>query len=144
MSPLLLVPLWECAWWLRRQFRRSNAYRDALAHARRIGRPLVVVGAPDSGPTSGYGCGDVTVDIAASSCPRAVRADITKRIPLPNDSAVVFVSCVLEYVGDVESAKREILRVAGDRSRVHHVNVEPWTLTAYLYPGARRTVENFP
>ena len=125
---------------MRRRARRSAKYATALATARRLQRPLVVIGAPDGGVTSGYGCGDVTVDLCPSRCPSHIRADITKGIPLAGDSAVVFVSCVLEYVGDVQAALNEILRVAGDMSRVFVVGVEPWTLTAYLYPGSRRTL----
>lgn len=141
MTPLLFVAAWECAWWLRRQFHRASTFELAQRKARELGRPLCVIGAPDAGPTAGYPCGDITIDIAPSSCPGYLRADITQRTRLPSDSCVVFVSCVLEYVNDVEAAKREILRIAGDRSRVFMTCVEPWTLTAYLYPGAKRTVQ---
>ena len=66
-------------------------------------------------------------------------ADITKG-PIPDladDSAVVFVSCVLEYVTDLDAALREIARIAGSADNVFVVTVQPWTLTARLYPGAR-------
>jgi len=66
-------------------------------------------------------------------------ADITKG-PIPDvadNSAVVFVSCVLEYVTDIKAALREISRIAGSADNVFVVTVQPWTLTARLYPGAR-------
>jgi hypothetical protein len=88
--------------------------------------------------TAGYGCGDVSVDLADSSCPIHKRADITKRLPFDDNSAVVFVACVLEYVDDYEAAMRELQRVSG--GQLYIVRVEPWTLTAYLYPGAKRTL----
>jgi hypothetical protein len=50
---------------------------------------------------------------------------------------VVFVSCVLEYVGDLPAALREIQRIAGDLENIYIVTVQPWTLTASLYPGAQ-------
>jgi hypothetical protein len=97
---------------------------------------LVVVGAPDSGPTSGYGCGDVTVDVAKSSCPNAIQADITKPLPFADDSVVVFVSCVLEYVSNYDAAMTELRRIAG--KNLYVVRVEPWTLAGWFYPGTRR------
>ena len=87
-------------------------------------------------------CGDLVVDIAEGpgSCPSYVQADITKRIPLPDDSAVIFIPYVLEYVSDYDAAVRELQRVAP--GRVHHLRVEPWTATAYFYQGARRVVSS--
>jgi hypothetical protein len=132
---------WDLGWWLRRRLRRQALFQQASALASSLGRPLVVVGAPDGGVTAGYGCGDVTIDLAeTSSCPHYLRADITQQIPLASDSAVVFVSCVLEYVSNVDAALCELLRVAGSPARLFVVRVEPWTLTALLYPGAKRTI----
>jgi len=132
------IAAWEAAWWARRRYRRSTVYQQALAYAHSIDRPLVVIGAPDSGATSGYGCGDITLDLALSSCPNSIVADVTKTIPLANDSCVCFVSCVLEYVNDHIAALNEIQRISG--GQIFWVGVEPWTLAAYLYPGARRTL----
>jgi SAM-dependent methyltransferase len=117
-------------------------YAAAHALARSLGRQLVVVGAPDAATTAGYPCGDVTVDLAKTSCPVAVRADITKPLPFADDSVVVFVSCVLEYVDDENAAWAELNRISG--GRVFVVRVEPWTLTAFLYPGAKRRFWDVP
>jgi hypothetical protein len=72
-------------------------------------------------------------------CPVTRTVDITKGpvAGLANDSAVVFVSCVLEYVSDPEAALYELRRIAGSPENLFLVFVEPWTLTAALYPGAR-------
>lgn len=129
---------WELAWWARRRAERRRVYSAALQEARRLGRPLVVIGAPDGGVTAGYGCGDVTVDLAPSACPNSIQANISERLPFEDDSTVVFVSCVLEYVQEVDAAIRELQRISG--GHLHIVRVEPWTLTAHLYPGARRTI----
>jgi hypothetical protein len=144
---MLVIPIacafWEGLWWLHRRGARTSAYAEAQARARALGRTFVVVGAPEGGVTAGYGCGDLTVDLAGSpSCPRAVAADICEpgAIPLDDDSAVVFISCVLEYVDDYPAALREVQRVAGSPENLFVVRVEPWTLTAFLYPGARRVV----
>jgi hypothetical protein len=104
-------------------------YERALKLARSLGRPLIVVGAPDRGPTRGPGYGDITVDLGWSNAPNFVQADICKPLPFPDDYAVVYVSCVLEYIPNhcVDFARAELLRIAGDRSRFFDVKVEPWT-----------------
>lgn len=128
---------WEVGWWARRRDLRSAVYACAARRAAALNRKLVVVGAPDRGATSGYPCGDVTVDIGPSSCPVTVTADISKHIPLDDNSAVVFVACTLEYVNDFDGAMQELNRVAGDPNNVFIVRVEPWTLAAWLYPGRK-------
>ncbi|MDC0716188.1 hypothetical protein [Nannocystis bainbridge] len=122
---------------------RSSAFRLAVDRAGALGRPLVVIGDPDGGMHTrlmrAYGCGDVCVDMnGCPKCPVTIVADITKG-PLPgvaDDSGVVFVSCVLEYVTDLQAALAEIARIAGKPENVFIVTVQPWTLTARLYPGA--------
>lgn len=135
---VVVVGVWEGGWWLHRRWQRNRLFQAALADARTSGRKLVVVGAPDMGATAGPGCGDVTIDIGESKCPGFLKADITKPLPFKDDSVTVFVSCVLEYVNDYAGALEELRRIAGDHLYV--ARVEPWTLTAYLYPGAKRTL----
>lgn len=125
------VVAWETFWWTRRYFKRISAFKFAQARAKQLGKPLVVVGAPDMGPTPGPGCGDITIDMGESKCPNFIKADITKKIPLESDSAVVLVLAVLEYVDDYDGAIRELNRVAG--KELYIVRVEPWTLTSRLH-----------
>ena len=132
------VAVWELFWWVRRDDKRRSIYHEAVADARMHHKPLIVVGAPDRGMTQGPGCGDITVDLGHSDCPVFYQADICKSLPFPDNSAVIYVSCVLEYVDDVDAAMAELRRVAGPH--LHVVRVEPWTLTAYMYPGAKRTI----
>jgi len=129
---------------LRRFRRRREAFEAAVRRATETGRPLVVVGDPDAGAHTrllrAYECGDLCIDLRG--CPRCQTmkvADITKGPidGIADDSAVVFVSCVLEYVADPTAALRELARIAGARENLFLVLVEPWTLTATLYPGAR-------
>ena len=123
---------------------RSAAFQMAAERATALGRRLVVIGDPDAGMHTrlmrAYGCGDVCVDMnGCPGCPVTIVADITKGpiADIADDSAVVFVSCVLEYVADLNAALREIARIAGSAENVFVVTVQPWTLTARLYPGAR-------
>lgn len=123
---------------------RTAAFKAATERAAALGRRLVVIGDPDAGLHTrllrAYGCGDVCVDQnGCPKCPVTIVADITKGpiLEISDDSAVVFVSCVLEYVVDLQAALAEIARMAGNSTNVFIVTVQPWTLTARLYPGAR-------
>ncbi len=123
---------------------RRRAFEAAARRATALGRPLVVVGDPDAGAHTrlvrAYECGDLCIDLRG--CPRCQvmqAADLTAG-PVPgvaDDSAVVFVSCVLEYVSDTAAALHELNRMAGSPDNMFLVLVEPWSLTAALYPGAR-------
>jgi hypothetical protein len=141
---LLATTALEGAAALQRFGDRKSTFDLASKQAKELGRTLVVVGAPRAGAHTrligAYGCGDVCVDIVGcGDCVRSVQHDITSGpVPgVPDDSSVVFVSCVLEYVSDPQAAWRDLLRMAGDPSRVHIVRVQPWTFTAALYPGAK-------
>lgn len=129
---------------LHRFRRRRLAFEAAAQRAAATGRPLIVVGDPDAGAHTrlmrAYECGDLCIDLRG--CPRCQvmrAADLTQGPidGLADDSAVVFVSCVLEYVTDLVAALHELARIAGSRENLFLVLVEPWTLTATLYPGAR-------
>jgi hypothetical protein len=130
--------VWELAWWQRRDAARVRVMLDAEIQAKALGRPLLVIGAPDHGMTGGYPCGDITADNEpSSSCPNFVQVDLSsQRLPLADNSVVVFISCVLEYVPDLQTALAELWRVSG--GEIYLVRVQPWTLTAFFYPGAQR------
>ncbi len=122
---------------------RTAAFEMAMERASALGRRLVVIGDPDAGLHTrlmrAYGCGDVCVDLnGCPRCPVTVVADITKGpiADIADDSAVVFVSCVFEYIAELDVALREVSRIAGSPENLFVVTVQPWTLTARLYPGA--------
>ena len=133
---LVAVAGWEAGWWLVRRNRRYNLWLEAYLRSHVLHKPLVVVGAPDRGATSGYPPGDVTIDIGPSTSPNFLQADISKPLPFADNSVVAFVACVLEYVDDYDASMAELKRIAGDN--LYICRVDPWTLTAYLYPGTKR------
>jgi hypothetical protein len=111
----------------------------ARERARREGRKLVVIGNPTGGYVNKvvpiYGCGDVCIDIAGcrpcAPTTEILKMDAIKALRrLPADSAVVFESEVLEYVGDMSAAVAEIDRITGrDHTRiyaVHSISIDPW------------------
>jgi hypothetical protein len=137
----------EGAGFIDRILTRKSYYARARERASSLHRPLVVVGAPTSGLVRNYPCGDLCIDLegcmACGSPPRDVEAP--GGIPLDDDSAVVFVSYVFEYVDDIEAAWREVRRVAGHTDNCFVASVQTWaTWTHLLYPGSRWIVEEAP
>lgn len=128
-----------------RRVRRRQQYERALLRARETGKPLVVLGAPGTGAVNrtlgpDYGCGDLCIDlVGCEGCATSAAGPAELVLPeLEADSAVVFVSCTLEYVDDVDRVWSELQRVSG--GDLYLVTVEPVSLTAWLYPGARRII----
>lgn len=129
---------------------RAIQYRKALARARKLGRPLYILGAPDRGPTgttipAPYGCGqpeygDKVLDFGPSACPNAIRWDLREGLPwLADGSVVVFESCVLEYVqGDPYAIAKELQRVSG--GEMYAVRVEPWCPITHIATGSHHLV----
>lgn len=131
---------------LQRWQERRTTYDQAAHRAAELHRPLVVVGDPDAGAHTrlfrAYGCGDLCVDLRGCPLCKVVQVADLAAGPVPgvaDDTAVVFVSCVLEYVSEAAAAVRELRRMAGSPENLFTVSVQPWTLTATLYPGARWT-----
>ncbi len=141
------LALTEGALALQRWQARRETYDRAARRAAELHRPLVVVGDPDAGAHTrllrAYGCGDLCIDLNGCPLCKVMQVADLAAGPVPNvsdDTAVVFVSCVLEYIGDAAAAVRELRRMAGSPENLFTVSVQPWTLTAALYPGARWTV----
>lgn len=129
---------------LRRFETRRRVYEAAARRAVELGRPLVVVGDPDAGAHTrlvrAYGCGDLCIDLrGCPGCRVMEAADLTQGpvLGVADDSAVVYVSCVLEYVADPTAALWELYRMAGSPENLFLVFVDRRSLTAALYPGAR-------
>ena len=143
---LLALASAEGALALQRWHTRRLTFAAAVQRARALGRPLLVVGDPDAGAHTrlvrAYGCGDLCIDLrGCPRCPNTRAADITRGplADIADDSAVVFVSCVFEYVDDLSAALAELSRIAGRPDNLFAVTVQPWSFTAALYPGARWT-----
>jgi hypothetical protein len=140
------IALWELYLALGpRRVRRRRTYEDALRRSHELDKPLIVLGAPNTGAVNhalgpDYGCGDLCVDlVGCTGCRNTAEGPAEAILPqLDTDSAVIFVSCTLEYVDDVDLVWDELLRVSGGELFV--VTVEPVSLTAWFYPGARRVL----
>lgn len=140
---VLVVIINEVIQAINRQIDRRNIYKQAHTRANNIKRPLLVYGDPYYGKGSrflnlfmdGYGCGDETVDLTGSPlCENGVKSDMLKHLKTkqPN-SQVIFVSCVLEYLDDIEEVFDEMKRVAGSIENIYVVTVNELSLSAYFY-----------
>jgi len=114
-------------------------YRAAEYYASKVGKPMLVVGAPKGA----HGCGDMNIDIVDSNeCPSFIQADV-EDLYMFHDTQ--FGSCfcghVLEHVNDIEKAFNEMNRVS-DKVFIAH---PPWhSLTAYLDPTHKWIIYSAP
>jgi hypothetical protein len=133
-----------------RRARRRAVYAQALAHARAVGKPLLVLGDPDTGFVTrffgrDYGCGDVCTDITGCPlCPNGIRGSAEAVLArLPSRSHVIAVEYTLEYVEDLPAAIRELERVAVPGG-IHVARVEPGSLTSRFWFGGKWVLDSAP
>lgn len=147
MHPFLIPSAVEAFAYVLRGDKRISRFAAARRRATALGRPLVVVGAPTGGLTSGYGCGDLPcVDLFGCGKCGAPPTDLTLpgAIRSRDNGCVVFSSCVMELVPDINAAWRETLRAAGGPSNTFVVHIEPWAHASWLYPGVLWRIESAP
>lgn len=141
---IILILINEFIHGLIRQNHRKNIYQQAVIRSKKINKPLIVIGDPYYGKGSrfynmfmkGYECGDVTVDLTGCPlCPNGIKNDILSYLKSikEDNTNVIFISCVLEYVDDIENVIKEINRVAGSSDNIFIVSVNKYTLAAYFY-----------
>ena len=128
------------ATWTRWEQRR-RLFQAADERARQQGRPLLVVLPRKEGWFNRsmrlYEYGARYPDIFRDRKAPIIYANTLARgVPARDDSAVLHVACVLEYVSDLRRSMAEIMRIAGEPENIYLVTVQPWTLTAALHPSA--------
>jgi hypothetical protein len=116
-----------------RNFRRYNYYKASLYDAKKNKKKLLVVGCPSSGGVSGkisyllnlYGCGDILIDIKKNSkCFNHVSTDLKNFLSVQKDNSyVIFVSVVLEYIENIDETLIELERVSGGNLYVVPIDI---------------------
>ena len=116
-----IIVMWDVL--VQRNYRRFMLSRRAQRVAARTGKPLLVIGSPYLGGISGtiakwlglYPCGDICVDIqGCQTCPNQSSMHAEQFLALQKpDSHVIFISCVLEYIDDIEGTIEQLRRVSG-------------------------------
>ncbi len=133
---------------VRRQNRR-DVYNQAVARANETQKSLVVVGNPDAGFMASvvgrdYDCGALCID--ERGCPKCTVQAVARLedvLPtLPDNSAVIYIAGTLEYTHNLPLVLEQLQRVSGGDLFVSRV--PPWTVTAFLYPGAQRRIFSAP
>ena len=123
---VLAIIIWQIIVWMFEIRDKNRKYQSALEYARKVGKPLLVIGGPWGVKSyrrllnkPAHGNGDVCLDIdrrAVEGHPCALVASCTD-IPFSDKSfGAVFSSHVLEHMPNTEAAKkalREMSRVAG-------------------------------
>lgn len=137
---------------VKRQMDRLRIFNLADNKAKELKKPLIVIGDPYNGLASRfyskvyktYGCGDETVDLTgAPRCPNGIKNDIYNYLKSkPSNYGVIFVSCVLEYVDNIEIVIKELYRVSGSSDNLFIVNVNNKSLSAYFYKDKKDISKN--
>ena len=128
---------WQAADLLSRRGERGRLYSGALAAARAVGKPLLIVGLPQGDP---YGCGqpengDVVLDLQSTlkECRNHVQGSVEDLSRWGDHYfGAAFVSHVLEHTCDIHAAFRELHRVA---DQVVILFPPWWSLSAWVVPG---------
>lgn len=139
-----IVFVYEVFQLVSRKLQRRSLYEKAKTRARKTGKRLLVIGDPNNGISNSifgtdYEGGDECLDI--TGCPQVKGnskkykgrvEDILPRMDLSN--RVVFISCVLEFVDDMELIAKTLSKL--DPEDLYVVTVSPWTIEAWFYPRA--------
>jgi hypothetical protein len=138
---ILLIFMWQI-YNLHKQ--RREVYLQALDMSIKSKKPLLVIGDPFKGLSCGlfgapYGLGDICIDLEPIT-EGVIQADMFEYLKkLPNNSYVIFISCVLEYIPqDLNPIIQEIYRVASSIFVVHVQWHNYITRYGYNYQGDKQ------
>jgi hypothetical protein len=94
--------------------------------------PLLVIGALDRGSLSSkigqllnltYKHGDFCLDINGCSCKNSIKEDIYIFLKKQKSkSFIIFISCVLDYIDNIDLVFKEIKRVSDDNFKIVYIN----------------------
>ena len=144
---LLILFLIEQVISIKRKYKRRKLYKMAVERSKETGLPLLVIGDPHNGVASivtgsDYDCGDVCLDLTGCpKCPCKIKGRLEDYLSCPEDKQgrgidlnqyVVYISCVLEYVDDLDLIASRLRQM--DQKNLFIVNVEWYSPVAYLYP----------
>jgi hypothetical protein len=140
---IVLLAINEFYHFIKLQHNRLKIFDLAERRAKLLNKPLIVIGDPYNGHSSRfytkfyktYGCGDETVDLTGSPrCPNGIKSDAYEHLKTKqSNSAVIFISCVLEYVDNIDNTIKELYRVSGTKNNLFVVCVNNKSLAAYMY-----------
>ena len=109
---LMMILIFEISSSIIRSCRRKFNYKLALQQKKKSGKRLLVIGDPNNGGWSSvigkeYDCGDVCTDlVGCKQCPNQIQGNLLDVLKsFPDNSVVIFESCVLEYLPKLNEVK---------------------------------------
>ena len=136
---IVILIVYEVTICLLRKIKRRELYHLAEQRAKQTNKKLLVIGDPYNGiasKTTGcdYGCGDLCLDLTGCpNCPNSIKGRLEDTIKdLVLDDYVVYISCVLEYIDDIDLVMSYLNKM--NQEDLFVVNVEWYSLMAYFYP----------
>jgi hypothetical protein len=124
---------------LNRSFRRKRNYALALAQKKKSSKRLLVIGDPNNGGWSTvmgkeYDCGDICTDlVGCEKCLNSLQGDLLYVLKsFPDNSVVIFESCVLEYVLKLDEVKQEMKRVSNND--IFSTRIGPTLMYLWYFP----------
>ena len=122
-----------------RSFKRKRNFRLALANKHKTGKRLLVIGDPNNGGWSSvigkeYGCGDICTDlVGCKKCPNQIQGNLLDVLKsFPNNSVVIFESCVLEYVPELQKVQQEMKRIS--HNDIYSTRIGPTLMYLWYFP----------
>jgi hypothetical protein len=136
---ILFLIVYEITICILRKIKRRVVYARANKRAKQTGKKLLVIGDPYNGVASkstgiDYDCGDLCIDLTGCpKCPESIKGRLEDTIAnIKLDEYVIYISCVLEYVDDLEYIQNFLNKV--DPKDLFVVNVEWYSLMSCFYP----------
>lgn len=135
---IALLSLYEISISYKRKFNRRKLFKLAKERALLTNKPLLVIGDPYNGIASiitgnDYDCGDICADITGCPrCPKTLKIKLEDLVDYDLSKYVIYISCVLEYVHDINKITKKLNQLNKDDLFI--VTVESYSLMAYIYP----------
>jgi hypothetical protein len=128
---------------------RSYIFQLARERSNITNKPLIIVGDPHNGTGSnlygmllGYGYSvekdDILIDLEpCNKCinkPNTIKGDLKEILKeFKNDSYIIYISCTLEYIENIEDTLSEIYRVSGNNKNLFINHIQSNTISSYFY-----------
>ncbi len=135
---VVIIFLYEFSISYNRKLNRRKLFKLAKERSLFTNKPLLVVGDPYNGIASiitgvDYDCGDICADITGCpKCPKTLKIKLEDLVDYDLSKYIIYISCVLEYVDDIEKITNKLNQL--NKDDLYIVTVESYSLMAYFYP----------
>lgn len=150
INVIIVVIINEILQALYRDFMRWNLYNQARRKARELKKPLLVIGDPHNGAWSSvfgpaYSAGNILFDLKPCTLCKnqAIEGPLHETLPLvESNSVVVYCSCVLEFIDDLDPIIKHLYRITQSRSDIFIVPIGWWSIAGWLYTHPTHSIKH--